>query len=103
MMLLVDTFSSQKLISNRTKKFLREVRGGPNNLTWAPSSPDCNVCDYWLWKEMKKYVNDRLTGNPTREMICRLVDEFFNQLSQNDIGKFRNIFVLNCYKIYDRL
>ena len=46
-------------------------------------------------REMKKYVYEHITGTPNREMVCRLVGDFFEQLPQEDIGMFE-IFTCLC-------
>ena len=43
--------------------------------------PKCN--DYWLWREMKTFIAANLVGAPTRVKYEALINEFFENL-RND-------------------
>ena len=75
--------------------------------TWAPYSPDCNPCDYFLWGYMKEKVYHPLPANMTalKRKIKVEFDKIPELIVQKSIMNMKkranqNIDILsrNCYK-----
>ena len=52
---------------------------------WPPNSPDCNPCDYWLWKKVVQIACK--THHNSVELLKNAIREAFRSLKQEEVAK----------------